>query len=198
MWPQQLDQIIIAAAIGILCRRVSKPRQRETGMQIMRYLKQTINFKFEISTGSDINLIGYVDADWAGDTTDRKSTSGYIFQLGRSAISRSSEKQISVELSSTEAEYVAAAAARQEVIWLRQLLQDLGEATTGPTCLYEDNQGVSNWLTAKESTPGKKHIDVKHHHLRDLTERQIIKFEHCGTYLLHVSDAPRSRHVTPR
>lgn len=78
----------IDAAIGILCRWVNKPRQRDWNAvkQIMRYLKQTINFKLEISTGSDINLIGYVDADWAGDTTDWKSASGYIFQLVASAL----------------------------------------------------------------------------------------------------------------
>jgi hypothetical protein len=173
----------IAAAIGILCRRVSKPRQRDWSAvkQTMRYLKQTINFKFEISTGLDINLIGYVDADWAGDTTDRKSTSGHIFQLGGNAISWSSKKQTSVALSSTEAEYVAAATASQEIIWLRQLLQDLGEATTGPTLLYEDNQRCIKLANSERINARTKHIDIKHHHLRDLTERNVIKFEYCET-----------------
>lgn len=147
----------------------------------MRYLKQTINFKLEISTGSDINLIGYVDADWAGDTTDWKSASGYIFQLGGNAISWSSKKQTSVALLSTEAEYVVAATASQKVIWLRQLLQDLGEVTTGPTRLYEYNQGCIKLANSERINARTKHIDIKHHHLRDLTESHVMKFEICET-----------------
>ena len=52
----------------------------------------------------------------AGDTSDRKSTSGYMFQLGSNLVSWSSKKQVSVALSSTEAEYVSAVQASQEFL----------------------------------------------------------------------------------
>lgn len=58
-------------------------------------------------------------------TDDRKSTSGYVFQLGTKAISWSSKKQATVALSSTEAEYVAATSAACEAVWLRRILDDL-------------------------------------------------------------------------
>ena len=67
----------------------------------------------KLETVDDLQLIGYVDADWAGDKTDRKSTSGYLFKLGEGVISWLSKKQGSVALSSTEAEYIAAALASQ-------------------------------------------------------------------------------------
>ena len=102
--------------------------------QANHVLSQT-NHQLQVSdiNRSDTNLIGYVDADWARDTADWKSTSGYIYRHGGNAISWSSMKQTSVTLLSTEAEHVAAAAASQGVIWLNQLLHDLGKATMGST-----------------------------------------------------------------
>ena len=88
----------ITAAIGILCRRVSNPRQRDWNAvkRVIRYLKQTVNLKLKISADNNCELVGYVDADWAGDISDRKSTSGYIYRLGQSPVSWSSKKQASV------------------------------------------------------------------------------------------------------
>jgi Reverse transcriptase (RNA-dependent DNA polymerase)/gag-polypeptide of LTR copia-type/Integrase core domain/GAG-pre-integrase domain len=173
----------ISAAMSILCRRVSKPRQRDwtAVKQVLRYLKQTIHLKLEISAHTDLNLAGYVDADWAGDISDRKSTSGYLFQLGSNLVSWSSKKQVSVALSSTEAEYVSAAQASQEVLWLRQLLNDIGELTTQATVLFEDNQGCIKIANNDKVSSRTKHIDIKYHHLRDLTERDVIRLEYCET-----------------
>ena len=64
------------------------------------------------------DLRGYADADWAEDVTTRKSTSGYVFQIGNSTVSWSSKRQSVVALSSTEAEYVALSHATQEATWL--------------------------------------------------------------------------------
>jgi len=72
----------IAAAVGILCRRVSNPRQRDWHAlkRIMKYLKQTVDLKLKICANSNLELVGYADADWAGDVNDRKSTSGYFYK----------------------------------------------------------------------------------------------------------------------
>ena len=173
----------ISAAMSILCRRVSKPRQRDwtAVKQVLRYLKQTIDLKLEISANTNLNLAGYVDADWAGDSSDRKSTSGYLFQLGSNLVLWSSKKQMSVALSSTEAEYVSAAQASQEILWLRQLLIDIGEPATQATVLFEDNQGCIKLANKDKVSTRTKHIDIKYHHLRDLTERDIIQLEYCET-----------------
>ena len=109
----------------------------------------------------------------------RKSTSGFFYQLGQSPISWSSKKQVSVALSSTEAEYVSAAYASQEAVWLRQLLDDLGAAATQPTLMYEDNQGCIKLAASEKTNARTKYIDIRHHHLRDLVDRGVLNFMYC-------------------
>ncbi|XP_046391667.1 secreted RxLR effector protein 161-like [Ischnura elegans] len=171
----------ISGAMSILCRRVSNPRQRdwEALKKLMRYLKQTSDMALNIYACEDLKLTGYVDADWGGDIQDRKSTSAYIFKLGNSAISCSSRKQSSVALSTTEAEYVSAASASQEGVWLRQLLHDLGEVQNEPIIIYEDNQGCIKIASNEKFSARTKHIDVRHHFIRDLMKNNVIQLVYC-------------------
>lgn len=78
----------------------------------------------------------FSDADWAGNPTDRRSTTGYCFLLGSSLISW---RSTFVARSSTEAEYRALADTTSELLWLRWLLKDLGVSTSSATPLYCDN-----------------------------------------------------------
>ena len=74
--------------------------------------------------GKRSGLIGYNDADFASDKTDYRSTSGSIFFFHENPVSWSSKKQTCTELSTTEAEYVAACEATKTAVWLSCLLQD--------------------------------------------------------------------------
>ncbi|KAM4703259.1 uncharacterized protein WCC33_011859 [Rhinophrynus dorsalis] len=133
----------IAASMSLLCRHVSEPRQKDwtSIKRVMRYLKQMKDLSLKLSATGDLNLIGFVDSDWAGDLNTRKCTRGYLFKLRNSPVSWSS-KMISVALSSAEAEYISAAYASQEVVLLCQLLEDLGEPMSHPTVLYEDKKRI--------------------------------------------------------
>eukprot|EP00253_Pinus_taeda_P021416 PITA_21416 len=71
------------------------------------------------------SLSGFTDADWAGISVDRKSTSGYCFNIGSGMTSWCSRKQKFVALSSSEAKYMAASTASCEAIWLRKLFVNL-------------------------------------------------------------------------
>ena len=93
--------------------------------RIMQYLKRTLNSGLLYSRDGSKDCVGYSDADWGGEIDDRKSTSGYLFQIGGTAISWRSKKQTCVAVSTAEAEYMALASAAQEVMWLRQLVTDL-------------------------------------------------------------------------
>ena len=84
-------------------------------------------------------LHAFSNADWAGDLTDRRSTTGYCFLLGSSLISWRSKKQTHVARSNTEAEYRALTDTTFELLWLRWLLKDLGVSTSSTTPLYCDN-----------------------------------------------------------
>ena len=67
---------------------------------------------------SDLDLIGFTDSDWAGDNTDRNSTSRYVFMLAEVPISWSSKKHSAIALSSTEAEYRGVVNATTQCLWL--------------------------------------------------------------------------------
>lgn len=75
--------------------------------KVLRYLKGTLNFGIIYTVEFDVELAGYSDSDWAGNPDDRKSTTGYVFNIGSGPISWSSKKQPTVSLSSTKAEYKA-------------------------------------------------------------------------------------------
>ena len=124
---------------------------------------------------------GFVDADWASDVNDRKSTSGFVFMLGGAAISWSSKKQTSVALSSTEAEYIAAAHATKEVVWLRRLLTELSLDLSPPTILHVDNQSAIAIARNPEFHDRTKHIEVRHHFLRHKVEAEEICLEYIST-----------------
>ena len=90
-------------------------------------------------------VIGYYDADYAGDLDIRRSTNGYVFILQGGAITWMSKRQCIVAASITEAEYIAAAHATKEALWLRVLLTDLG-IKVNTFMIMADNQSALKLL----------------------------------------------------
>eukprot|EP00253_Pinus_taeda_P021683 PITA_21683 len=114
----------ITHAVGVLSRFMSKPgKEQWTAVKrVFRYLRGTSDYGlcYQGRPGLDrvLDTRGFVDADWAGDLDQRRSTSGYVFNLFGGAVSWMSTKQSVVALSTTEAEYMAATHASKEVVWL--------------------------------------------------------------------------------
>ena len=108
----------IAYAVSVASRYLENPEVKHWVLvkRILRYLKGTLNMCLCYSRESE-GLLGYSDADWAGDHTDRKSTTGFCFTMSGAAVVWLSKKQPCVALSTTEAEYIALCAATQEAIW---------------------------------------------------------------------------------
>lgn len=130
---------------------------------------------------SEFGLVDFVDSDWGACIDDRRSTSGWIFNLGSGSIAWASKKQDSTALSSTEVEYMAASAASCQAIWLRRLLFELGVAQQGPTILYCDNRSTIS-ITKNPAMHGRtKHIDLRYHHIRELVADGQIQLNFCGT-----------------
>ncbi|XP_057249968.1 uncharacterized mitochondrial protein AtMg00810-like [Beta vulgaris subsp. vulgaris] len=98
----------IIHAVSIVSRFMSEPSKAHlaAAKRILRYVKGTKSYGILYETEENHKLTGYTDSDWAGSIDDRKSTSGYVFQLGTKAISLSSKKQATVALSSAEADRV--------------------------------------------------------------------------------------------
>jgi hypothetical protein len=89
---------------------------------VMRYVKGMLDFGLCYNGDHDFRLVGYIDSDWAGSVSDRKSTSRCCFSLGSTMTSWQSMKQSNVSLSTTEEKYIAACFAICEAIWLQKLL----------------------------------------------------------------------------
>ena len=172
----------IAFAVGKAARYCSQPSNSHWSAvkRVLRYLKGTTCLGL-LYRPDELNLTGYSDADWAGDTEDRKSTSGYVFMMSGSAVSWRSKKQSSVALSTAEAEYVALSCAAQEAMWLRQLFSNLLQdyKLSEPTTIYEDNQSAICMAKNNQSHGRSKHVDIKYHFVREKVERQIIEILYC-------------------
>lgn len=126
------------------------------------------------------SLQGFVDADWASDSLDRKSYTGFCFTMSGSAISWQSRKQRATALSSTEAEYVALSEAGREAIYLRDLLYEL----TGSLIkinLYCDNQSALKMATNHQCHNRSKHFDVKHHFVREIAKSGKVEISYLST-----------------
>ena len=132
------------------------------------------------SNGEPLELKVYVDASYAS-THDRRSISAYLIFMCGGPISWKSKRQSVVAISSTEAEYIALAQAVQEVIWLRQLLKDLGHEIKTPTIIYEDNQACINLANNPVAHGRTKHIDVKYHFLREKLMEGTFTLQYCQT-----------------
>lgn len=117
----------ISYAIGVMSRFMQNPKKPhlEAVQRILRYIKGTLGYGVMYKKGDECKLVGYCNADYAGDHDTRRSTTRYVFMLGSGAISWCSKRQPTVYLSTSEAEYRAAAMVAQESTWLTQLLKDL-------------------------------------------------------------------------
>jgi len=147
---------------------------------ILRYLKETINFGIKCDPKS-IDLVGYSDADWAGDLDTRKSTTGYLFKLGSVPICWKSKRQPIVALSTAEAEYMALSMAAQTAIWIRKLLKDFIVASKEPTVIYEDNQGCIAMAKNPVNHERTKHIDIRYNFVRERVEDKTISVKYMET-----------------
>jgi hypothetical protein len=149
--------------------------------QVLRYVKYSLDF--ELIYKRDIikePLVGYADADWANDVSDRKSITGYLFEVFGCTVSWISRKQPTVSLSSTEAEYIALCDAAKEAIFLRNVLNELG-VDVESTTIHEDNQACIQIARNPVEHKRLKHVDTKCHFIRDLVEENKIKLKYINT-----------------
>jgi hypothetical protein len=107
-------------------------------------------------------------------TDDRHSTSGYVYLLAGGAISWSSRKQKTIAQSTSEAEYMAMTDAANQAAWYRTFLSELGYAVEDPIPLHGDNKGAVDLALNPVTGRRSKHIDIKHHVLREYVENKLI------------------------
>jgi hypothetical protein len=171
----------IAQAIGVLSRFISAPTDVHVSAakQVVRYLAEKVNLGLQSSKGENF-LIGYCDADYAGDIDKRKSTSGHVFFIIGTAISWASKLPPTIAMSTCEAEFVAAANAAKEALWLETLLGDFTRKVQ-PVNQYVDNQGALKLIHHPHSHQRTKHIDIAYRFIQGRVERGEIICEYVET-----------------
>ena len=156
----------------------------ELAKHVLKYLKVTANFGL-VFNGQDaqdqVVVSAYCDADFANDVNDRKSVSGHVVLLANASVSFGCAKQDCVAQSSTESEYVSAAEATKSILWMRDLLFEMGLEQREPTVLYIDNQSAIAQANNPEDRRRSKHIGVRYHLVRESVESGIIRTEHART-----------------
>ncbi|CAG7726242.1 unnamed protein product, partial [Allacma fusca] len=133
----------VAYAVNKLSRYFQnyEKKHMEAAKEVLRYLRTTRNMGIRyFPSQRDNQLVGYCDADFGSDRMERKSTTGVIFTFNESPLTWLSRKQTIIALSTTEAEYVAAATACKEGIWLKNVLEDIAVVDDPCVTIYTDSQ----------------------------------------------------------
>ena len=173
----------ISFVVGILSRFMQKPCEGHwsAAKRVLRYLKGTQDLGIKYTQVDDFNLIGYSDSDFDGDKETGVSTSGYAMSLGSGAVFWRSRKQSVPADSTTEAEYMAAAEATEEIVWLKKILEDLQVKQVQSTPLMIDNTSAIKLAKNPKFHDRTKHINNKYHLIRHHVEAKTIHLRHCST-----------------
>ena len=175
----------IAYAVNQVSRFMSNPGMKhwQACKRILRYLKRTTKIGLILNGGEQNQqlLSAYSDADWAGDTDDRKSTTGMVVMMNGSVVSWMSKKQTTVALSTAEAEYMALGGTIQEIKWIKSLLGELGVLVKEPITIWCDNQAAIAISKNNVNHNRTKHIDIKHHFVRDAVKDKQVKIDWIST-----------------
>jgi hypothetical protein len=190
----------LAFSVGYVSRFMEDPHEENLAAvkHILRFIAGTCDWGlwYARRTEEQPKLLGYSDSDLAGDIDSRKSTSGVIFFLGDRAISWQSVKKKVVALSSREAEYIAAATASCQGVWLGRLLGELMNTAASKPLLKIDNKSAISLIKNPVHHDRSKHIDVRFHLIRDHVHRRLIEVEFVRTdeQLGDVLTKPLSKH----
>lgn len=172
----------IAASVGILSQRVSKPRKTDLNeaFRVVKYLITSKQLKLRLSCRKE-GVVAYSDADYAGDRTDYKSRSGFTCFVNGGIVEWMSRKQTAIASSSTEAEYYALHETAKEAVYLKKILKDFGIDTKTAVKIFCDSQSALSMLHGEKFSRSTKHMAVRFHYLKDLIEREIIAVSYVPT-----------------
>lgn len=174
---------VVSKLLQYLCEPTEE--QWITVKHVFRYLKGTTNkeLRFRRNDTEKLGIMAYSDADWAGDTADRRSTTGYCVSLSKNSsfVSWKTKKQPTVALSTCEAEYTALASTMQECKYLEQLLEGIDDYKDTQTVVYEDNQGTIALAKNLVNQQRCKYVDIKYHFVRLIVNEGKMCLLYCTT-----------------
>ena len=149
--------------------------------RIVHYVQDTREFEIHYSTSGQLDLIGFNNLDWDGDSIDRKYTSIFVFMLGSGPIYWSSKKQVALALSSAEAKYRGFVNATIQEFWLHAILREFSIHTSPSIDISYDNQSEIKIYSDPLQKQRTKHIEVHMHYIRELVHNRTITLHYFPT-----------------
>ncbi|CAM8947425.1 unnamed protein product [Rhodiola kirilowii] len=146
--------------------------------RILRYLKGSIDHGIQFKPSSSTDLVAFTDAGWLSDPTDLHSQHGFAVFYGGNLVSWASRKQKVVARSSTEAEYRAIAFGTTEIVWIQQLLKELGISLRNCPVVLCDNLSATFLTTNPVINTRTKHIRLDYYFVREKVDAGELHVRH--------------------
>ncbi|GJZ02081.1 ribonuclease H-like domain-containing protein [Tanacetum coccineum] len=174
----------ISYAVQQVCLYMHDPQKPHFSAlkRILRYVRGTLDYGLQLFSSSTTDLVAYLNADWAGCPTTRRSTYGYCVFLGNNLLSWSSKRQPTLSRCSAEAEYHCITNAVAETCWLRNLLRELHTPLSSTTFVYCDNVSAVYLSCNPVQHQRTKHIEIDIHFIRDLVAVGQVRVLHVPSH----------------
>jgi len=151
-------------------------------LKILKYLKTTKDMSLVFDGSHPDQVVAYADASWASDQDTGRSVTGYVVTVNGSSVSWKSQRQQTVAMSSTEAEYMALFAVVQEVIWMKRFLDQVSpKHTSQEIIVYQDNKSAILLASNPTQHSRTKHINTKFHFVREQVTSGQVKLQYLPT-----------------
>ena len=182
MYAQIATRPDVSYAVATLSKFASNPGPPHWAalMHVLQYLKGTLHYKITYGGEGFTSLapIGYVDADYAGDTDTRRSCAGHVFVQAGGPTAWGAQYQPTVALSTTEAEYMSLTRSAKQVQWMYSAMDEVGFPQPKPAVLKGDNRSANALAKNTKHNSRVKHIDIRHHYVRERVKEGDIIIEH--------------------
>ncbi|KAL0641361.1 hypothetical protein Bca4012_102705 [Brassica carinata] len=166
----------ICFAVNQVSQHMQAPKVHHWKMvdRILRYLSGSHGQGVWMGCNGSTEVVGYCDANWAGDRVDRRSTTGYCTFIGGNLVTWKSKKQKVISCSSAEAEYRAMLKLTNELVWIKGILKHLEIEQTTPMTMHCDNQAAIHIASNSVFHERTKHIEVDCHKVRQMIILGVI------------------------
>src|SRR5712671_2294668 len=166
----------LSFAVPRLAQYASNPSSQHLHLAqyILSYLLKTKDMCLSYDGAEGDGLHGYTDSSLGDQTDDRHSTCRFVFLLANAAIGWASRKHRTIAQNTTEAEYMAMADTSNQGVWYRSFLSELGYSVNTPIPLHCDNKGAIDLALNPVTGRRSKHIEIRHHVLREYLESRQI------------------------
>jgi hypothetical protein len=179
MWGLLATRPDLSFAVSLLSRFQANPGITHWNalMHVIGYIKNTLDYGLTYFHDAELTPLAYADADYGGCRVTKRSTSGYVFIMSGGPVTWSSKRQATVALSTVEAEYVAMSRCAQQMKWMQSWLDEVDIKYNVPGIIKGDSRGGIALTKNTKDHRKVKHIDIRHHFIRDLVKSGAITIE---------------------